>query len=91
VQIMVDTKIMRITPGTVYVERPGGEASISADTVVICLGSKSNDVLANELRGAVTQVLVVGDALDPRKVTEAMVEGAVAALYLREEDVRKAA
>ncbi|HEX2948179.1 MAG TPA: hypothetical protein VHV83_01180, partial [Armatimonadota bacterium] len=51
-----------------------------ADTVVICLGSRSNDGLAEVLRSMVPQVMVVGDAVKPRKVTDAMVDGALAGL-----------
>jgi len=80
VKIQMETKIMRIEEGKVIVERPGGEDSIPADTVVLCLGAKSNNGLANALRAFVPQVMVVGDAQHPRRVTEAMAEGALAGL-----------
>lgn len=82
VKIQMETKIMRIGQGEVAVERPGGEDRIPADTVVICLGSAPNDVLVEALRPVVPTVLVVGDAVKARKVTDAMVDGALAALML---------
>jgi 2,4-dienoyl-CoA reductase-like NADH-dependent reductase (Old Yellow Enzyme family)/thioredoxin reductase len=82
VEMQLHTKIMRVEPGTVWVERPSGEDTITADTVVVCLGSTPNNGLAGELKTAVSQVVTVGDAVKPRKVTEALVEGAEAALAI---------
>jgi 2,4-dienoyl-CoA reductase-like NADH-dependent reductase (Old Yellow Enzyme family)/thioredoxin reductase len=80
VQIIMETKIMRVEEGTVVTERPGGETRIAADTVVICLGSRPNDGIAEALRALVPLVEVVGDAVKPRKVTDAIIEGSLAAL-----------
>ena len=91
VEIQTNTKIMRIEDGTIYVERPSGEDTIAADTVVICLGSRPNTEMVEQLQGAVPQGIVVGDAIKARKVTEAMIEGALAALHLEPEEFRKAA
>jgi len=91
VQVQTETKIMRIGEGQVYVERPGGEDTIPADTVVVCLGSVVNDDLPEKLKGAVAQVIVIGDARKPRKVTDAVLEGALAVLNLEAGEERKAA
>ncbi|MHB0938618.1 MAG: FAD-dependent oxidoreductase [Armatimonadota bacterium] len=91
VRIQTETKIMRVGDGVVYVERPGGEETLPADTVVVCLGSTSNDDLAEKLRGIVAQVITVGDAVKPRRVTEAVVEGSVAALNFDVGEAREAA
>ncbi|HEX2948115.1 MAG TPA: FAD-dependent oxidoreductase, partial [Armatimonadota bacterium] len=68
VKIQMETRIMRVEEDGVVVERPGGFEKMPADTVVICLGSRSNDGLAEVLRSMVPQVMVVGDAVKPRKV-----------------------
>jgi hypothetical protein len=50
--------------------------------VVICLGSTPNIELVNPLHAVTSQFIIVGDACKPRKVTEAMVEGALAGLHI---------
>jgi hypothetical protein len=55
---------------------------LPADMVVLCLGSEPVDALADDLQGGDTRVWVVGDALGPRKVTEAIAEGGLAILDL---------
>jgi len=54
--------------------------SVPADTVVVCLGAFPNDGINLELRSYVKKVQVVGDALKPRRITDATAEGALAAL-----------
>lgn len=82
VKIATETKAMSIGPGAVAAESPTGPASFAADTVVLCLGSFPNDGLAAELARVVKQVRTVGDAVEARRVTEAVAEGALAALDL---------
>jgi NADPH-dependent 2,4-dienoyl-CoA reductase/sulfur reductase-like enzyme len=80
VTIHLETKLMRVDNDRVIVESLGREAAIPADTVVLCLGSTPTDALVPALHGVVPQVLVVGDAVKARKVTDAIVEGALAAI-----------
>lgn len=81
VKMLTETKIKAIGPATVSVVGPDGkEAGLPADTVVVCLGAFSNDGINRELKGLAKKVQVVGDALRPRRVTEAVAEGALAAL-----------
>jgi len=68
--------------GSVTVEDPQGTHEWPADTVVICLGSRANDELVRELQGVIGHVISAGDAVKPRQVTEAIAEGALAALSL---------
>ncbi|MCD9624133.1 FAD-dependent oxidoreductase [Rhabdothermincola salaria] len=51
-------------------------------TVVLACGSLPDDRLARELRGRVPEVHVVGDALAPRRMMHATLEGARVALAL---------
>ncbi len=82
VQIHLETSLMSIGTKSVAVESPAGPKTIPADTVVLCLGSYPNDGVASELRAMVPQVFVVGDAVSARRVTDAVAEGALAALAL---------
>lgn len=82
VGILTDTKIMAVGPQTVSVEGPQGPKMLRADTVVLCLGSAPNDGMTAELRKKVRSIQVVGDAKQPRRVTDAVAEGALAALAI---------
>ena len=81
VRTVVNTFVISIDASGVTVKGQQGNGHIPAETVVVCVGNKSDIALANELAG-IPNVKVVGDALKPRSVTEAMEEGALAALEL---------
>jgi hypothetical protein len=80
VKIMIDTKILSVEENGIGVQKPDGIETLPMDTVVVCMGSVSNDGLVDQLRPIVSDVIVVGDAIEPRKVTEALAEGALASL-----------
>lgn len=82
VKIATDHRLMSIGPSSVSVEGPHGGKSLPADTVVLCLGAYPNDGLYAELKALIRNVAVVGDARKPGRVTEAVAEGALAALSL---------
>jgi NADPH-dependent 2,4-dienoyl-CoA reductase/sulfur reductase-like enzyme len=82
VKTMLKTKIIDIQPGKVTVETSKGSSVIPAKTVVVCLGSRGETALAESLKPVVKQVITVGDALKARRVTDAVLEGALAALSL---------
>lgn len=85
VKMLTDTRIMEIMNDKVLIVGPGGSdelpGELPVDTVVASTGAKPNDSLAEELRNVVEQVFVVGDAVRPRDVTCAMLEGARAGLF----------
>lgn len=80
VRLLRDTKLMSIGANAVAIERPGGTVAMPADTVVLCLGSYPNDGIVEELKRHVHHVVTVGDAKEPRRVTEAVADGALAVL-----------
>lgn len=82
VKTMLKTKITDITTDHVAVETEKGMSLIPAETVVVCLGSRGDTALADSLKPIVKQVITVGDALKARRVTDAVLEGALAALSL---------
>jgi 2,4-dienoyl-CoA reductase-like NADH-dependent reductase (Old Yellow Enzyme family)/thioredoxin reductase len=79
---LTETKVLSIGEREVTIQGKSGEQKLPADTVVLCLGSHSNDNLVAALKSKVSQVLTVGDAQKPRRVTDATAEGALAALQL---------
>lgn len=82
VKLLTNCKLTTIGSRTVTTEDKDGSKTLPADTVVLCLGSFPNDGLAAELKQIIKNTVVVGDASSPRRVTEAVAEGALAALAL---------
>lgn len=82
VVVLSQMRVLKITAEGVLVTGPQGKRDLKADTVVICLGSVSNSDLGQKLRYLVKTVRIVGDAQKPRKVTDAVMEGALAVLDL---------
>ena len=77
---MLETKATAIGSGSIEVENASGKKRILADTVVLCLGSRPNDGLVSRLRKIAKRVSVVGDAAKVGRVTDAVLDGALAAL-----------
>lgn len=77
VRILVHTKAIRFENRGLWVEDPQGVKKLDGfDSMVISLGSISNDELVKSLKGKVPELHVVGDASKPREVMEAVLEGA---------------
>jgi N,N-dimethylglycine/sarcosine dehydrogenase len=60
----------------------GAEAVIEADTVVLSFGGRANDSLYHELDGRVPELRLVGDAVSPRRIHDALLDGTRAARAL---------
>ena len=79
--IMVVPGTLNEISSSLQVTVAGAGQLITVGGVVMCLGAESSSKLARSLDRK-TRLLTVGDAFKPRKVTEAMAEGAAAALTL---------
>jgi len=53
----------------------GAEAVLEADTVVLAFGGKANDSLFHQLGGKVPELTMIGDAVSPRRIHDALLEG----------------
>ena len=82
VKLMPNTRLLSMTTGKAVVSSPHETLTLPADMVVLCLGSEPVRALADDLDREGTRFFVVGDALGPRKVTEAIADGALAILDL---------
>ena len=82
VELRPKTKLVEITRDAVIVDTELGKESIPADTVIIAVGSRSVDDLAREVNSGGTEVITIGDAKEPRKITDAIREGFDTALKL---------
>lgn len=78
-----NSKIKEMGDYYVQFENPEGISSIETETIVLALGTESNNALASELRGKVP-IKVIGDAVKPRKALEAIREGFLAAVKIDE-------
>jgi 2,4-dienoyl-CoA reductase-like NADH-dependent reductase (Old Yellow Enzyme family)/thioredoxin reductase len=77
VKISCSTKVRAISQGMVtVVDKEDRESYSEVDSVVIAIGSRSNDQLVQKLRGKALEFYVIGDALKPRNGLFAMREGA---------------
>jgi NADH dehydrogenase FAD-containing subunit len=77
VGIITGAKVVEILPdGVKYVQAGLEKAIRGMDTIVVAMGTRSNDAFAEELRGVCRHLLVVGDAKEPRRALEAIAEGA---------------
>ncbi len=82
VKLMSNTRLIGMALGNVVVLSPHETRMLPADTVVFCLGSQSVTDLLAPLTESGVPVRVIGDAVKPRKVTEAIAEGAMTILDL---------
>jgi 2,4-dienoyl-CoA reductase-like NADH-dependent reductase (Old Yellow Enzyme family)/thioredoxin reductase len=82
VKILDKTQVKNILEGKVIVKGEHGQQDLPAETVVMCIGAVPNDGLAQKIRYFIKQVKVVGDAVKPRRITDAVLEGALVALDL---------
>ena len=82
VEILTGAKAVEITEAGVTLEREESRHVLPADTVVIAAGATSENKLADELKGLVPEIHVVGDAQSPRNALEAIREGFMAGLKI---------
>lgn len=80
VKMMTKTRVMNIRPDKVIVKNEQGEQALPMDTVVMCVGAVPMSGLAQKLKYLANNVKIIGDAFKPRRVTDAVLEGALAVL-----------
>ncbi|MDQ7814818.1 MAG: NAD(P)/FAD-dependent oxidoreductase [Patescibacteria group bacterium] len=82
VNILAETQIVEMGSNYVKVDGKKGPKKIPTDTIVLCFGAKSRNHLYLQSKQYSPKVIKVGDALNVRRVTEAVFEGAMAALSI---------
>lgn len=75
VTIMTGTKAIAITENGLEIEKEDGPGFFPADSIVMAVGSHSENSLLKELEGLAPEVYAIGDAKEPRKAIEAIREG----------------
>jgi len=77
VNVLTNMKIEEITDkGVVAVDEEGRRHEIEADTVVLAMGYTSDRTLYEALQDKVAELYAIGDSRKPRKLREAILEGA---------------
>jgi 2,4-dienoyl-CoA reductase (NADPH2) len=72
VGIHMNTSVKEITADGIRIIKEGREELIKADTVVIAIGSRSEQALYEELKENLDNVILLGDAVQPGKVMDAI-------------------
>src|SRR5581483_678333 len=78
------TAAVAIVPGGLRTRHAfsGAETTREADTVVLAFGGRAEDALYHELDGRVPELRLVGDAVSPRRIHDAILDGTRAARAL---------
>ncbi|MGB9698086.1 MAG: FAD-dependent oxidoreductase [Thermodesulfobacteriota bacterium] len=77
VVIMAGWKLMRIEQGEVWLQGPNQEHKRwPTDSVILALGLTSNQELLKPLQEKISPIYIIGDCLQPRKIYQAIHEGA---------------
>jgi 2,4-dienoyl-CoA reductase (NADPH2) len=75
VEIFTDAKVKEITSKSVAIDIGGGKTEIKADHVVLAVGMKPNNRLAEKLGKAGYKVYMIGDCVKPARILEAVRDG----------------
>lgn len=82
VSLRPKTRLIEITDESVIVETKRGRESIPADTVIMAVGVLPLDDLAREIKTDGLKIITIGDAKEPRKISDAIREGFEKALQV---------
>jgi len=76
VHILTSTTVKELGKGYAVVEDASGTGKIDGfNTIVLAVGSKSDDRIAKDLQGKVPELYTIGDASEPREALDAVYEG----------------
>jgi 2-enoate reductase len=81
ITVYTDAKLVRVEKTCAVVEKDGKELSIPCDTVVLAMGLKPKNPLAEQLSGKL-RVINIGDCVEPRRILETISEARRAVISL---------
>ncbi len=81
IDVRMETTVEQIRDDSIVVQQKGEFEELKVKNVVLAVGMRNNDLLAEELRaeGAIGELYVIGDCNIPRTMKEAFEEAAMAA------------
>jgi 2,4-dienoyl-CoA reductase (NADPH2) len=75
VRIIAGAEVTSIDKETVAIIRDGKAEAVDCDSVVLATGVSSDDTISDSIKDRIEEVYVIGDALEPRQVLDAVHEG----------------
>ena len=84
IKTVTDSKCVKITSNSVWVDQKGEIKEIPCDSVVLAVGSKSNPTswIEEYCQKHAVEYKVVGDAVNPRRAIQAIHEGVEAVINI---------
>jgi 2,4-dienoyl-CoA reductase-like NADH-dependent reductase (Old Yellow Enzyme family)/thioredoxin reductase len=83
VTILTSTRVLELGEGYAMVEDASGVRRLNGfDTIVLAMGSTPNDGLYRRLEGRVSELYLIGDAVKPREIVDALYEAEEAAIKI---------
>ena len=76
-KLITGARALEITERGVVIHTKAGTETLYADTVVVATSPKPNDSLADALKDIAPEIYLIGDAVSPRKLDEAMEEASI--------------
>jgi 2,4-dienoyl-CoA reductase-like NADH-dependent reductase (Old Yellow Enzyme family)/thioredoxin reductase len=75
VTILTSTRVLELGKGYAMVEDASGVRKLNGfDTIVLAMGSTPNDNIYKRLEGKVSDLYLIGDAIEPREIVDAVYE-----------------
>ena len=82
IKVLTEREIIRINDkGVIVTDKKEGTEGIEAHSVIVALGSTSNDKLVKDLRNAPVEVYTIGNAVKLRCILNAISEGSFIGRY----------
>ena len=75
VDLRPKTNIIKIEKNRILIESEKGQEFIPTDTIIVATGSRAYDALAHEVQNLDMDIVTIGDAKKPRKISNAIREG----------------
>jgi pyruvate/2-oxoglutarate dehydrogenase complex dihydrolipoamide dehydrogenase (E3) component len=83
VTMITSTKVKSLGRGFAMVEDASGFKKLEGfDSIVLAMGSASNDSIFKEMKGKLAELHVIGDAVQPREIVDAVYEAEEIAIRL---------
>ena len=83
VTIHTATRVLELGKGYAMVEDDSGVRKLNGfDTIVLAMGSTSNDGIYRRLEGRVPELYLIGDAAKPREIVDAVFEAEEVAIKI---------
>lgn len=81
IEVRLKTTVEEIKDGSIIIQREGNLEELQVKNVVLAVGMRNNNDLAEELKaeGTIEELYLVGDCNLPRTIKESIEEGAIAA------------